>query len=149
MASLIGNELYPCVLGSRTLGGYATKGGMLLWRYAANRFLTYSENLLFVSKLSEFHTGYRAFSRDLLERLPLEANSNDFLFDNQRIAEILWLTNTIGEVSCPTRCAAKASSINFTRSVKYGLGCLWTGLVFRLARMDLVASPMFPAADVG
>ncbi|HPC03485.1 MAG TPA: glycosyltransferase family 2 protein [Syntrophales bacterium] len=144
MAALIGNGLYPCVLGSRILGGYALKGGMPLWRYAANRFLTFVENLLMDAKLSEFHTGYRAFSRELLERLPLEENSDDFVFDNEILAEILWRGATVAEVSCPTRYFGEASSINFQRSVVYGFGCLRTALRYRLARMGLLRSPMFP-----
>jgi hypothetical protein len=145
MTSLIGNGLYPCVLGSRILGGYATKGGMPWWRYLSNRFLTLAENLLLGSKLSEFHTGYRAFSRALLEQLPLEQNSDDFVFDNQVLAEILWLGHTIAEVSCPTRYAGDASSISFSRSVRYGFGCLATGLAYRLARMGLASSSLFRA----
>ena len=144
MASLIGNGLYHCVLGSRILGGYALKGGMPPWRYLANRFLTYVENILMGAKLSEYHTGYRAFSRKLLEKLPLEQNSDDFLFDNQMLAQVLWFGYTIAEVSCPTRYFAEGSSINFRRSVKYGFGCLWTALVFRLARAGLVTSSIFP-----
>jgi len=146
MTSLIGNGLYPCVLGSRILGGHAPMGGMPWWRYLSNRVLTLVENLLLGSKLSEFHTGYRAFSRELLERLPLERNSDDFVFDNQILAEILWNGGQIAEVSCPTRYSADASSINFARSVRYGFGCLWTGLAYRLARMGLLSSPLFPAA---
>jgi glycosyltransferase involved in cell wall biosynthesis len=144
MATLIGNGVYPCVLGSRILGGHARKGGMPWWRYVANRFLTLSENLLLGSKLSEFHTGYRAFSRELLQRLPLEHDSDDFVFDNQVLAQILWLGEQIAEVSCPTRYAEEASSINFSRSVRYGFGCLGTGLTYRLARLRLVSSPLFP-----
>jgi glycosyltransferase involved in cell wall biosynthesis len=144
MASLIGNGLYPCVLGSRILGGYARKGGMPMWRYVSNRFLTLAENILLGSKLSEFHTGYRAFSRELLERMSLEKNSDDFVFDNQMLAQVLWLGDTVAEVSCPTRYFAEASSINFFRSVRYGLGCLGTGVAFRLAKMRLVPSPLFP-----
>lgn len=144
MVALIGNGLYPCVLGSRILGGYALKGGMPLWRYAANRFLTFVENLLMDAKLSEFHTGYRAFSRELLEGLPLEENSDDFVFDNEILAEILWRGATVAEVSCPTRYFEEASSINFQRSVVYGFGCLRTALRYRLARMGLLRSPMFP-----
>ncbi|HOQ05669.1 MAG TPA: glycosyltransferase family 2 protein [Anaerohalosphaeraceae bacterium] len=143
MASMIANGLYPCVLGSRILGGYALKGGMPLWRYAANRFLTFAENLLMGAKLSEYHTGYRAFSRTLLERLPLEANSDDFVFDNQMLAQILWLGYPIGEVSCPTRYFAEASSINFRRSCVYGLGCLKTALLYRLAKWGLIRSRLF------
>jgi glycosyltransferase involved in cell wall biosynthesis len=144
MAALVGNGLYPCVLGSRILGGHARRGGMPWWRYVANRFLTLAENLLLGSKLSEFHTGYRAFARGLLERLPLERNSDDFVFDNQILAQILWLGGTIAEVSCPTSYAAESSSISFARSVRYGFGCLGTALRYRLARLGLVASPLFP-----
>jgi glycosyltransferase involved in cell wall biosynthesis len=144
LATLIASGLYPCALGSRILGGYAVKGGMPLWRFIANRFLTLSENLLLGAKLSEFHTGYRAFSRELIERLPLEANSDDFVFDNQMLAQILWLGETIAEVSCPTRYATDASSINFWRSVRYGFGCLKTGATFRLAKLGWIRSPLFP-----
>jgi len=147
MAHLIGNELYDCVLGSRILGGYALKGGMPLWRYLANRFLTLVENVLMGAKLSEYHTGYRAFSRELLERLPIDLNSDDFLFDNQVLAQILWFGRTIAEVSCPTKYFTESSSINFGRSVKYGFGCVWTALTFRLARMKLVKRKLFPRDD--
>ncbi len=144
MASMVGNELYHCVLGSRILGGYALKGKMPLWKYLANRFLTLAENILTGAKLSEYHTGYRAFSRTLLEQLPLEANSDDFVFDNQMLVQILWLGYTIAEVSCPTKYFPEASSIGLARSIKYGLGCLVTALVFRLAKMNLVKSRLFP-----
>ncbi len=144
MASLIANGLYSCVLGSRILGGYALKGGMPLWRYIANRALTLIGNILLGTKLSEFHTGYRAFSRELLERLPLEKNSNDFVFDNQVLAQIAWLGHTIAEISCPTKYFDEASSINFPRSVKYGFGCLATATIFRLARMGIIKSILFP-----
>jgi glycosyltransferase involved in cell wall biosynthesis len=144
MVCLIGNELYHCVLGSRILGGYALAGGMPVWKYVSNRFLTAAENLLLGAKLSEYHTGYRAFSRELLERLPLEANSDDFVFDNQMLAQILWHGYQIAEVSCPTKYFPEASSINFRRSVTYGLGCLRTGLEFRLARLGLRSSALFP-----
>ena len=144
MASMIANGLYPCVLGSRILGGHALNGGMPWWKYIANRFLTATENVLLGAKLSEYHTGYRAFSRELLEKLPLEENSDDFIFDNQMLAQILWLNQTIAEVSCPTKYFAEASSINFRRSFKYGVGCLLTGLMFRLARMGWVQHPRFP-----
>lgn len=143
MVSMIGNGLYPCVLGSRILGGYALAGGMPWWKYVANRFLTAAENLLLGAKLSEYHTGYRAFSRSLLEQLPIEHNSDDFIFDNQMLAQILWDGNQIGEVSCPTKYFPEASSINFRRSVKYGLGCLWTGLMFRLSKMRLARPKTF------
>lgn len=144
MASLIGSELYECVLGSRILGGYALKGGMPKWRYISNRFLTLIENILMHAKLSEYHTGYRAFSRRLLEQVPFEKNSDDFVFDNQMLAQILWFGYTIAEVSCPTNYCIEASSINFIRSVKYGFGCLHTALSFRLAKMGLIASPLYP-----
>jgi glycosyltransferase involved in cell wall biosynthesis len=144
MASMIASGLYPCVLGSRILGGYALKGGMPVWKYAANRFLTLVENILLGAKLSEYHTGYRAFSRKLLQQLPLDNNSDDFVFDNQMLAQIIWYGNTIAEISCPTKYFAEASSINFTRSVKYGLGCLLIALKFRLAKMKIVTSKLFP-----
>jgi hypothetical protein len=110
----------------------------------SNRFLTLAENILTGAKLSEYHTGYRAFSRQLLERLPLDGNSDDFIFDNQMLAQILWFGYTIAEVSCPTKYFPEASSINFCRSTKYGFGCLWTGLKFRLAKMNLIKSSLFP-----
>lgn len=144
MCSMIGNELYHCVLGSRILGGYALRGGMPIWKYIANRFLTAAENVLLGAKLSEYHTGYRAFSRELLERLPLDANSDDFVFDNQMLAQIFWLGYEIAEVSCPTKYFPEASSINFQRSVKYGLGCLATGSQYRLARWGLASYERFP-----
>ena len=145
MASLIGNDLYHCVLGSRILGGYALKGGMPSWKYIANRFLTFAENVLIGAKLSEYHTGYRAFSRELLLRLPLKNNSDDFVFDNQMMAQIVWFGYTVAEVSCPTKYFAEASSINFKRSMEYGVGCLKTACAFRLAKMKLIKSVLFPA----
>jgi glycosyltransferase involved in cell wall biosynthesis len=144
MAGLVATDLYPCVLGSRILGGQALKGGMPLWRYIANRGLTFVENVLLGTKLSEFHTGYRAFAREVLELLPLQENSDGFVFDNQMLAEAVWLGCAVGEVSCPTSYAPEASSINFRRSVLYGFGCLGTALAFRLARMGLLRSPRFP-----
>jgi glycosyltransferase involved in cell wall biosynthesis len=145
MAALIGNGLYHCVLGSRILGGYALAGGMPPWKYLANRFLTLAENILVGAKLSEYHTGYRAFSRELLEKVMADdGKSDDFLFDNQMLAQIIWQGWTIAEVSCPTKYFTDASSINFARSVRYGLGCLWTGLAFRLARTGFVRSRLFP-----
>ena len=143
MVSIIGNGLHPCVLGSRILGGYALKGGMPVWKYISNRALTLMENLLLDAKLSEYHTGYRAFSRAILERLNLADNSDDFVFDNQMLAQILWHGFTIAEVSCPTKYFAEASSINLRRSIKYGFGCLGTGLKFRLAKMG-ISSKLFP-----
>jgi glycosyltransferase involved in cell wall biosynthesis len=144
LVSIIGNGLHPCVLGSRILGNYALKGGMPPWKYAANRFLTLVENMLLGAKLSEYHTGYRAFSRELLETVSLEADSDDFVFDNQMLAQILWHGYTIGEVSCPTKYFGDASSINFRRSVKYGFGCLATALTYRLCKWGLMSSALFP-----
>jgi hypothetical protein len=144
MASMIGNGLYHCVLGSRILGGYALKGGMPVWKYIANRFLTFTENVLIGAKLSEYHTGFRAFSRNLLEQLPLEVNSDDFVFDNQMLAQIVWYGHTIAEVSCPTKYFPEASSINLFRSIRYGFGCLMTALLFRLAKMKIISSKLFP-----
>jgi len=144
MVSMVGNGLHPCVLGSRILGGYALKGGMPYWKYVANRFLTLAENILLGAKLSEYHTGYRAFSREILTTLDLADNTDDFAFDNQMLAQILWYGFTIGEVSCPTKYFKEASSINFRRSVTYGFGCLGTALKFRLAKMGLMKSRLFP-----
>ena len=144
MTSMIVNRLHPCVIGSRILGGYARAGGMPGWKYVANRFLTLTENLLLGAKLSEYHTGYRAFSREILERLPWEQNSDDFVFDNQMLAQVLWHGYSVGEVSCPTRYFREASSINFPRSVRYGFGCLATAVRFRLARWGLCSSRLFP-----
>jgi glycosyltransferase involved in cell wall biosynthesis len=144
MVSIIANGLHPCVLGSRILGGYALKGGMPVWKYISNRFLTAAENLLLGAKLSEYHTGYRAFSREILETLDLSKNSDDFVFDNQMLAQVFWHGFTIAEVSCPTKYFAEASSINLRRSIQYGFGCLSTGARFRLARMGWVGSELFP-----
>jgi len=139
MASMVASGLYPCVLASRILGGGALHGGMPVWKYLSNRALTLMENLLLGAKLSEYHTGYRAFARSLLERLPLQSNSDDFVFDNQMLAQVIWLGGAIGEVTCPAKYMPEASSINFRRSVRYGFGCLATGLRFRLARWGFAA----------
>jgi glycosyltransferase involved in cell wall biosynthesis len=147
MASLIASGLYHCVLGSRILGGRALKGGMPLWKYIANRLLTLIENLMLGAKISEYHTGYRAFSRELLEKTPYQANSNGFVFDNQILAQIAWLGYTIGEISCPARYFEEASSIGFLKSVCYGFGCLWTALAFRLAKLGIIESPRFPCKE--
>ena len=147
MVSIIANGLHPCVLGSRILGGYALKGGMPLWKYLSNRWLTFVENILLGAKLSEYHTGYRAFSREILQQLHLAENSDDFVFDNQMLAQIFWHHFTIAEVSCPTKYFAEASSINLRRSIKYGFGCLGTGLKFRLARMGWIRSKLFPPLE--
>ena len=135
MASLVASGLYPCVLASRILGGGALRGGMPLWKYVANRCLTLIENVLFGAKLSEYHTGYRAYARSLLERLPFEKNSDDFVFDNEILAQVLWLNCAIGEVTCPARYMPEASSINFRRSVRYGFGCLRTAVEYRAAKI--------------
>ena len=137
LVSPIAVGLYDCMLGSRILGGGALRGGMPLWKYVANRALTAAENILLGAKLSEYHTGYRAFSREVLQTLPLHRNSDDFVFDNQMLAQILYFGFSIGEVSCPTRYFPEASSINFARSVKYGFGCLATGADFRAAKWKM------------
>lgn len=149
MASMIACGLYPCVLGSRILGGHALRGGMPWWKYVSNRVLTLAENILLGAKLSEYHTGYRAFSRELLEKLPLAENSDDFVFDNQMLAQIHWTGATIAEVSCPTKYFAEASSINFRRSLRYGFGCLAVGLTYRLCRAGLLTLPRFPQSLAG
>ncbi|SRR5581483_9429978 len=144
MASLVASGLYPCVLGSRILGGGALRGGMPVWKYIANRTLTLIENVLLGAKLSEYHTGYRAFSRSLLERLPLENNSDDFVFDNQVLAQVHWFGCAIGELTCPAKYMPEASSINFRRSVRYGFGCIATALAFRFAKIS-GGGALFPA----
>ena len=143
MAAMIAWEEFDAVLASRILGRGALKGGMPLYKYVSNRFLTLVENLLLGQKLSEYHTGYRAFSREVLERLPLEQNSDDFVFDNQMLAQIAWFGFRIGEVSCPTRYFPEASSINFRRSVIYGVGVLGIALQYRLARMGLLRPRLY------
>jgi hypothetical protein len=117
---------------------------MPLWKYVANRFLTMLENLLIGAKLSEYHTGYRAFSGELLKTLPLGENSDDFVFDNQMLAQVVWFGHIIAEVSCPTSYFAEASSINFRRSLKYGFGCLFTAIIFCLANWNIIHSNIFP-----
>ena len=144
MVAMIGSGLYSCVLASRILGGNAMHGGMPVWKYVANRCLTFAENAILGTKLSEYHTGYRAYSRPLLERLQVNACSDDFVFDNEVLAQILWLGEVIAEVSCPTRYEKESSSINFRRSVVYGLGCLKTAMVYRLARCGCLKSALFP-----
>jgi len=143
MASMIAYGEFDAVLGSRILGIGALQGGMPLYKYISNRFLTLFENLLLNHKLSEYHTGYRAFSRGVLERLPLEKNSNDFVFDNQMLAQLIWFGYRIGEVSCPTKYSHDSSSIDFRRSVVYGLGVLKTSLQFRLQKWGILSSPLF------
>jgi glycosyltransferase involved in cell wall biosynthesis len=137
-------DVHDCMLGSRILGGRALQGGMPAYKYVANRALTFAENVLLGAKLSEYHTGYRAFSREVLLSLPLAENSDDFVFDNQVLAEIIWRGFRVGEVTCPTKYFAEASSINFGRSLRYGLGCLRTGVAFRLASLGVGAGTRFP-----
>lgn len=134
---------YDVVIASRILGNGALEGGMPLYKYVANRFLTAFQNLLIGQKLSEYHTGYRAFSREVLETLPLAENTNDFLFDNEMLAQAVYFKFKIGEISCPTRYFEEASSINFSRSMKYGLGVLLTSLKFRLQRMHVGSFRIF------
>jgi glycosyltransferase involved in cell wall biosynthesis len=143
MAAMIAYGEFDAVLASRILGVGALKGGMPVYKYIANRFLTLAENILLAQKFSEYHTGYRAFAREVLETLPLDANSNDFIFDNQMIAQMVWFGYRVGELSCPTKYFKEASSINFRRSVIYGLGVLATALQFRLNRWGWASSPYY------
>lgn len=143
MASMIAYGIYDVVLGSRIIGGQALRGGMPLYKYVFNRFLTAFENLFLRIKVSEYHTGYRAFSREVLTTLPLLENSDDFVFDNQMLAQCAFFDFKIGEVSCPTKYFAEASSINFRRSVTYGLGVLATTLQFALQKWGLAKFPIF------
>jgi glycosyltransferase involved in cell wall biosynthesis len=143
MASMVASNQYDVVLGSRILGKGALAGGMPRYKYASNRVLTFLQNLLVGQKLSEYHTGYRAWSRTVLERLPLKACSNDFVFDNQMLAQAIHFGFRIGEISCPTKYFAEASSINFARSVTYGLGVLRTSFAYRLHHLGLVRSQLF------
>ena len=143
MAYLIANEVYPVVLGSRILGHGALKGGMPLYKYIANRLLTFVQNLIMWQKLSEYHTGYRAFDRRVLESVNFMANSDDFVFDNQILAQIFYAGFEIGEVSCPTKYFPEASSINLRRSIKYGLGVLLTAVEYRLQKWGLARFKIF------
>jgi len=143
MATMIAYGEFDAVLASRILGIGALRGGMPLYKYVANRILTFIENILIGHKLSEYHTGYRAFSREILERLPLDRNSDDFIFDNEMLAQIIWSGYRIGEVSCPTRYFKEASSINFRRSVVYGLGVLKTAMQFRLCKWGYCPGSLF------
>jgi glycosyltransferase involved in cell wall biosynthesis len=145
MGWLIASQIFDVVLGSRILGTGALEGGMPRYKYVANRLLTAFQNLLMGHKLSEYHTGYRAFSRRVLETLPLEENSNDFVFDNQMLAQAIYFSFRIGEVTCPTRYTAESSSINFGRSVRYGLGVLQTSVLFRLDKLGWHHSCSFSA----
>jgi glycosyltransferase involved in cell wall biosynthesis len=143
MAGMIAYGEYDVVIASRILGNGALAGGMPLYKYAANRFLTLVQNLLMGSKLSEYHTGFRGFRREVLESLPLEHNSDDFVFDNQMLAQIVFFKYRLGEISSPTRYFPEASSINFSRSVRYGFGVLATTFGFRACKMKLLKSPLY------
>jgi glycosyltransferase involved in cell wall biosynthesis len=143
MASMIAYDVYDVVLGSRIIGGSAINGGMPIYKYISNRFLTAFENFLLGSKLSEFHTGYRAFSRKVLASIPLNENSDDFVFDNEMLAQIIYFGYRIGEISCPTKYFAEASSISFKRSVKYGLGVVKTSFKYFFQLHNLRKDQLF------
>ncbi len=143
MAAMLASGEYDAVLGSRILGKGALAGGMPRYKYFSNRFLTWFQNLLLDYKLSEYHTGFRGFRREVLETLPLEANSDDFVFDNQMLAQTIYFGFNVGEISCPARYFAEASSINFRRSVRYGLGVLATSVKFRAQKLKLSGYPIF------
>jgi len=143
MAGMIACGEFDVILASRILGGGAIRGGMPVYKYVANRFLTFIENLLLAQKLSEYHSGYRAFSREVLESLPLDNNEDGFVFDNQMLAQSVWCGFRVGEISCPTRYLPDSSSISFFSSIVYGLGVLKTALQFRLAKLGLIRSSIF------
>jgi glycosyltransferase involved in cell wall biosynthesis len=143
MVYVIANDIYPVVLGSRILGRGALKGGMPLYKYIANRVLTFVQNILLNKKLSEYHTGYRAFSREVLEKVNYQNNSDDFVFDNQMLSQIFMAGYEIGEITCPTKYFDDASSINFRRSVKYGLGVLHTSITHYLHRKGFINSGLY------
>jgi len=145
MAGMISSGVYDMVLASRILGRGALKGGMPIYKYVANRFLTAFQNICLGIKLSEYHTGFRAFSRELLETLPLLENSDDFVFDNQMVAQAAMFGFRIGEISCPTKYFEEASSINFKRSVEYGLGVVGTSISFALHKLGIINAPRFHA----
>ena len=143
MVSIIGNGLYPVVFGSRILGKGALKGGMPLYKYLANRILTLLQNLLINQKLSEYHTGYRAFSAEVLRKINFEVNSNDYVFDNQMLAQIFMGGYDISEITCPTKYFPEASSINFIRSFIYGIGCMITSFEYRLNKWSIIKTKKF------
>ena len=147
MASLLAEEVFDCALGSRILGKGALQGGMPVYKYISNRVLTAFENLLLNYKLSEYHTGYRAFTREVLERLPLDNNSDNFLFDNQMLAQIIYAGFDIGEITCPTRYEEGSSSISLAASLQYGFGVIGTALQFRLHRLGMYKSNLFSTLD--
>ena len=143
ISGIIAYDVYPVVLGSRILGKGALKGGMPMYKYVANRFLTLFQNILMSQKLSEYHSGYRAFSKEIFTKINIEANSDDFVFDNQMLAQIFFAGFEIGEVTCPTKYFEEASSINFARSSTYGLGVLWTSVKYRLAKWNIYTAIEF------
>jgi glycosyltransferase involved in cell wall biosynthesis len=143
MAGMIASGVYDAVIGSRILGQHPISGGMPFYKYVANRLLTFFQNILLNAKLSEYHTGYRAFSKKLLNQIPIENNSNDFIFDNQMLAQVIALNYTIGEISCPTKYFPEASSINFIRSCIYGIGIVKTSFQFRLWKMGILRPKIF------
>jgi glycosyltransferase involved in cell wall biosynthesis len=148
MVFLLTSGEYDIVLGSRILGGKAIQGGMPLYKYINNRLLTFIQNVLMGAKLSEYHTGYRAFTRNVLEKIPLEGNSNDFVFDNQMLSQILYAGFRVGEITCPAKYFPEASSINFSRSLRYGIGCLVTAVRYRLNKWHLWKYEMFQPKEV-
>lgn len=143
MASLMAEGLFDCVLGSRILGVGARKGGMPVYKYISNRVLTLLQNIIIGYKLSEYHTGYRGFTREVLQKLPLADNSDNFIFDNQMLAQIIYAGYSIGEITCPTRYMDDSSSISFKNSTVYGFGVLKVSLLFRLSRWGIIRSPLF------
>jgi glycosyltransferase involved in cell wall biosynthesis len=143
MAYIIANEVYPVVFGSRILGKGALKGGMPIYKYVANRFLTLAQNIIINQKLSEYHTGYRAFSREVLENINYNANSDDFVFDNQMISQIFYAGYEIAEITCPTKYFDEASSINFSRSMKYGFGVLGTSFLHLFNKLGIMHSEIY------
>ena len=143
MAYMLGSGEYDMVIGSRILGGKSLKGGMPVYKYVSNRVLTFIQNLATGAKRSEYHTGYRAYTREVLEAIPFLENSDDFIFDNEMLSQILYKGFNVGEISCPTRYFAEASSINFARSVKYGLGCVWVSIQYRLSKWGLINFRLF------
>lgn len=143
MAYLIANGVYPVVLGSRILGKGALRGGMPMYKYIFNRCLTFAQNILISQKLSEYHTGYRAFSREVLESINFDVNSDDFVFDNQMLSQIVYKDFEIAEITCPTKYFEEASSINFSRSLKYGIGCMSVSFIHRFNKWGLMKSDLY------
>ncbi|MFM7667446.1 MAG: glycosyltransferase family 2 protein [Bacteroidota bacterium] len=143
IASIIAYDVYPVVLASRILGKGALRGGMPMYKYIANRILTLTQNILMTQKLSEYHSGYRAFSREVFDKIDISKNSEDFVFDNQMLAQIFYAGFEIGEVTCPTKYFKEASSINFSRSVTYGLGVLKVSFLYRFAKLGIYKSRIF------